>query len=225
MRKYLSFAKKLIRLIKGDPNKFLKQVTGVIHVGANIGQERFRYSHYGLDVIWIEPIPLVFNELMENISPFQKKQQAFEALVLDTVGQEYEFHIANNGGASSSIFEMKDHKEIWPEVHYKKSIKLKSTTLSDLLSRNDVDLSKYQALVMDTQGSELLVLKGSLPIINNFTYILTEASDFEIYKGCCTLHSLKEFLSGVGFKEVKRIKFASKPRVGSSFNVLFKKKH
>jgi hypothetical protein len=37
-------------------SRFLRDVTGVIHVGANTGQERFLYRLFGLNVIWIEPI-------------------------------------------------------------------------------------------------------------------------------------------------------------------------
>ena len=36
---------------------YLKRVTGVIHVGANAGQERELYASFHLDVVWIEPIP------------------------------------------------------------------------------------------------------------------------------------------------------------------------
>ena len=32
---------------------FLKSVSGVIHVGANTGQERDLYAKYHLDVVWI----------------------------------------------------------------------------------------------------------------------------------------------------------------------------
>ena len=37
---------------------FLRKVSGVIHVGANLGQERAHYARFRLDVVWIEPIPL-----------------------------------------------------------------------------------------------------------------------------------------------------------------------
>ena len=53
---------------------FLSQVSGVIHIGANTGQERHAYAAH--DVIWIEPIPDVFDKLLENIQDFPKQGRA-----------------------------------------------------------------------------------------------------------------------------------------------------
>ena len=78
-------------------------------------------------------------------------------------------------------------------------------------------------LLMDTQGSELLVLQGAVFILKNFTYIKTEVPDFEAYKGCCQLGDLNEFLSHHGFKEIIRNKFASHPNGGSYYMILFTK--
>ena len=59
----------LLRLVSpGRRNNGLSQCRGVIHVGANSGQERKVYARLGLDVLWIEPIPGVFAELCESRS-------------------------------------------------------------------------------------------------------------------------------------------------------------
>ena len=78
-------------------------------------------------------------------------------------------------------------------------------------------------LVMDTQGSELLVLKGAIPILQNFTYIKTEVPDFESYKGCCQLKDLQSFLTQHGFKEFSRHKFATHPNGGNYYDIIYKK--
>src|SRR5205085_4005421 len=76
-------------------NSYLKQITGVIHVGANLGQERELYAKYKLKVLWIEPLPDIFERLCENISPFPD-QTAVNHLVTDKDNAEYLFHIASN---------------------------------------------------------------------------------------------------------------------------------
>lgn len=219
-------AKALVRRFKKklrkDPDTFLEEVSGVVHVGANIGQERELYRAYGLRVIWIEPIPEVFERLSANIRDFNN-QRAFQALVTDVDDQEYEFHIANNDGQSSSILELKQHKDIWPGVHYKQSMILKSITLFSLFLREQLDASNYQALIMDTQGSELLVLKGSLPILDGFQFIKTEVSDFESYEGCCQLCDLNRFMLEHGYMELTRRKFATRAEGGSYFDIIYKK--
>ena len=41
-----------------SPNWYLRKVDGIVHVGANVGQDRDLYASYGLDVLWIEPSPI-----------------------------------------------------------------------------------------------------------------------------------------------------------------------
>ena len=217
----------IIRLIrtafKKDPYWFLKQVSGVIHVGANVGQERDLYRQHGLRVVSIEPIPEVFVTLQVNIQGYPH-QAAFEYLVTDQDDAEYAFHISNNGGASSSILELQLHKDIWPEVHYDKTITLRSVTLPSLLKRERINASNYDALIMDTQGSESLVLKGAVPILGLFRFIKTEVPDFESYTGCCQLDDIRAFLKQHGFQEISRHKFAEHADSGSYYDVVFERK-
>lgn len=153
----------------------------MIHVGANSGQERILYEKYGLRVVWIEPIPEVFETLKARIKRYPR-QSAFQGLITDQDDLEYAFHVANNDGESSSILELKLHKDIWPEVSYDRTIILRGTTLISLLTREGIEASDYDALVMDTQGSELLVLKGAAPILHTFNFIKTEVTDFEFLR-------------------------------------------
>jgi FkbM family methyltransferase len=208
-------------LFKKNPDKLLKKVKGVIHVGANTGQERELYAQYGLSVVWIEPIPEVFEKLQSNLIGIPK-QIALKGLATDFDDVEYQFHLANNNGASSSILDLNLHQDIWPEVGYEKTIKLYSKTLTSLLNENNINMSEYDMLVIDTQGSELLVLKGAESILQNFTYIQTEVPDFEAYKGCCQLKDLQLFLGERGYKEILRNKFATHPGGGSYYDIVFK---
>ena len=45
--------------LKKNPNFYLKNISGIIHIGANEGQEREKYKKYSLSVIWVEPIPQI----------------------------------------------------------------------------------------------------------------------------------------------------------------------
>jgi len=209
-------------IIKRPVNSFLRKVSGVIHVGANSGQERETYETHGLHVFWIEPIPEMFNELQENIRSYPK-QRAANYLVSDQDGKEYQFHIANNKGESSSIFDLKHHKDIWPKINYERSIILVSRTLPDILKIENVDPVSYDALVMDTQGAELLILKGATRILENFRFIKLEVPDFEAYEGCCQLSEVKNFLSAFGYKEYARFKFKEWKQGGGYYDVVYRK--
>lgn len=210
LRRFLKFFWRPRRYVRAYiERKLLNNVSGVVHVGANAGQERKTYSRYGLDVVWVEPIPEVFDKLVENTRGMEK-QVAYQSLITDKDGQEYEFHIANNEGQSSSILQLKHHREMWPEVHYTGSITLQSMTLFSLFKKEGIDPKKYQGLVMDTQGSELLVLKGAKTLLDNFKFIKTEVADFELYEDCCQLDDINEFMTRNGFVEAHRIQFGKK---------------
>jgi hypothetical protein len=119
----------------------------------------------------------VYETLLANIRPLPK-QRAVCALVTDRDGVETPFHIANNDGKSSSILDLKHHADIFYCDQIQGVDHLKSTTLSSLFAGEGIDARRSGALVMDTQGSELLVLEGALPLLGGFEYIKTEVADF-----------------------------------------------
>ena len=204
-------------------NQYLKKVSGVIHIGANIGQERFNYKALDLDVIWIEPIPVIYKKLSNNINLIPN-QLALNYLITDKDDMEYELKVTDNEGMSSSIFDLHLHKEIWPEIKNNENIKIKSKTLETIFKEKEINLDKYQALIIDTQGSELLVLKGCRSILRKFKYIKTEASDFEVYKNCCQLKDIEKFMNENDFYRIDIQLFKEKISVGKQYDVLYKRR-
>src|SRR5512142_1548427 len=63
MRFFKRLGRSIRKRVRRSPDAFLRRVRGVVHVGANTGQERDTYEKFGLDVLWIEPIPDVFQQL------------------------------------------------------------------------------------------------------------------------------------------------------------------
>lgn len=211
---------KILNRLKRKPDFFLKNIKGLVHIGANEGQERTKYAEHDLSVVWIEPIPEVFQKLQSNLKDFPK-QKALELLVSDTDDKEYQFNVASNNGASSSILELGEHAELYPSISYTHQLTLKGTTLKTLIEREGWNNDHYQGLVLDTQGSELSILKSAGEELLMFRYIETEVADFASYKGCCTLVEMDAYLTGMGFKQVACMRFASKPGLGSYYNVTY----
>jgi FkbM family methyltransferase len=219
----LVWKRRLLRLLRGKPDSYLRSCRGVIHVGANIGQERDLYASLNLKVVWIEPIPAVYEKLCRNIAGYSN-QMAIRALIADREGINLSLHIANNDGASSSILEPSPLlNDIWPEIDFIDKKIMRCTTLPNALADYHVDLSQFDALVMDTQGSELVVLRGAEALLSHFNYIFTEAADFELYKGCPTGHQISEYLAAHGFRKKLTDEFARRDQVGSCFNLLFER--
>lgn len=208
--------------LRGE-NSFLSRTRGVIHIGANAGQERDLYAAFGLDVIWIEPIPEVFELLKFNISHYPR-QRAYRYLVTDEDGAEYRLRIADNDGASSSILEFSKHTEMYPNIAYKTTIALRGRTLDSILSTEQVDIRRYDALVLDTQGSELRILAGAIAALPNFKFAKVEVPDFESYKGCCQIADLSAFMFSNGFRERSRHLIRHTAGVGSYFDIVYDRK-
>jgi FkbM family methyltransferase len=204
----------------GAADSFLKFSAGVIHVGANTGQERDLYAQHGLRVVWIEPIPEIYNDLLANIRGFSD-QIAINALITDLNDKEYDLHVASNDGASSSILELHHHYDIWPQIHYVRDVRLKSSTLPTALEAGGIDFQSYDSLVIDTQGSELQVLAGAADILPHFKWIKTEAADFEAYKRCTTVSELTEYLRRFDFRILQKERFATRAQGGAYYDILF----
>ena len=207
-----------------NPHYFLREITGLIHVGAHVGQERKMYAKWDLNVLWVEAAPDIFAKLCENIGTYPS-QTAANCLLTDRDDAEYVFHIANNYGESSSILELHDHKKIWPEVRFERDVKLRSITLDSLLVKLNKSITDYQALVMDTQGSELLVLKGAASSLRFLKFVKVEAWDFEAYLGCPKVTDVVDYLNEYNFQIIRQDKFPQPVSdKGQCYELLFRKK-
>jgi FkbM family methyltransferase len=202
-------------------NRFLKSCNTIIHVGANRGQERQLYESHGLSVVWIEPIPAIYEELVKNIAPYPR-QIAIQALLTDKADDLVQFHIANNSGASSSILDLALHKDLWPEITYIDHILLRTETLERLIAAQKIR-SPIDALILDTQGSELLVLKGAEVALSQANWVKVEAAEFESYRGGATVETICEFLKEFSYYPVRKTMFAKHPSGKKYYDLLLKK--
>jgi len=195
----------------------LSQVTGVIHVGASTGQERDDYAKHDLKVLWIEPRLLAFATLLDNLKAYPK-QRAVCALLNDRAGEQCTLHVANNGD-SSSLFPLAEHRGVWPDINYEGAVIIESRTL------DSIDTADYDALVLDVQGAELLVLKGAVETLRHIKFIQAEAYDAEMYKGGSQPRELRAWLVDQCFDQIEE---NASPIVvggkdyGNSYELVFK---
>lgn len=200
--------------------KHLRECKGVIHVGANVGQERFEYAKRRLPVIWIEPIPEIFSQLQRNIAPYPE-QSAYRRLITDSDGRDYSFNVASNAGASSSILALGEHKTVWPGVDYVETLAMQSISLDSFMRKEAVPSSKFDTLVLDTQGSELLVLKGGVRTLAKMKWVKVEAADFDSYIGCAKADEIDAFMLGQGFRVLQRTRFPDLGKVGTYYDITY----
>ena len=173
---------------------------GILHVGANTGQEAGKYYQSGvMRSIWIEAIPSIFQQLIVNIFGFPNAL-AFNECISDQDGQAIEFNITDNNGESSSMLELGTHKDHYPQVKVNQIIKCVTKKLDTLIAQNKIDVRNYDFLTIDLQGAELLALKGMKDNLHKVNYAYLEVNRAEVYKGCALVEQLDEFLLTYGLK-------------------------
>ena len=206
-----------------QPDSFLDCISGVIHIGANTGQERDLYRSKNLQVLWVEPIPAVYEVLESNLRDYPR-QSAVQALLYEKDGVRLSLNVASNGGESSSIMGLKEHKILWPDIAFVESIEMTSKTLVTLVEETCLDLGVFNAIVLDTQGSELLILKGAIPLLPGIAFIKTEVPDFEAYEGCPDLSEFTAFMAQHGFRLVSKRAIPASTRNRAYYDVTYKNK-
>ena len=176
-------------------SSFIERSGGVLHIGAHKGQEADLYNQHSASVLWIEAIPEVYNLLKQNIASFEN-QKAILALLGDINQESVPFHISSNDAVSSSIYEF--GSELGFEgLSMTKTLYLPMVRLDYILSITDI--VNYPHWVLDVQGSEMNVLRGSGTLLDQCLSIYIEVSTREVYKGGVLFQELKKFLADKGF--------------------------
>jgi len=175
---------------------------GVLHLGANTGQEAPVYAKHDVkEVVWIEAIPQVFEDLAKNIEQFPG-QSCMLVCVGDEEGKEVEFHVSNNESQSSSFLELAHHKVIHPEVHYNGSFKTVMHRIDNLFRPESFGGNEW-FLNADLQGAELHAFKGMGDLLHKFKWVYTEVNKRETYAGCALIEELDDYLGKFGFVRVE----------------------
>lgn len=181
-------------------SKFSYHPKGIIHIGAHLCEEREIYNRAGCNddsIIWIEANP---NTVDKARSMLPHSVKLYQAVISDHCGT-VDFNVSNND-QSSSILPLGRHKVYHPDISYIDKMTLETITLPMFLSQNQQPIQKFDTLMMDIQGSELLVLKGALELIPYFRAIYLEVNTEEIYEGCGLLEDIKNLLEKYHFKMV-----------------------
>jgi FkbM family methyltransferase len=174
-------------------------ISGVVHVGAHLGEEALSYSEAGIETVWwIEGNPDIIDTLKANVEPYEQKVVC--ALVYDRDGADVSFHVTNYKSLSSSIFEFGTHRQVSPDVYFVETKTLRGYTLDTIVARNGIAGCNF--LNMDLQGAELVALRGARTLLESIDYVFTEVNVDELYKGCARLPELDAFLGDRGFERV-----------------------
>jgi FkbM family methyltransferase len=186
--------------------KYRLRPPGVLHLGANEGQEAAAYAAAGIRrVVWVEALPELFDALRAKAVANYPGSVALLACLSDVDNQQVQFNVASNGGQSSSFLELGTHAQAHPTVRYVKTITMVTTRVDTLLRQNNLEVGPGWLLNVDLQGAELHALQGMPESLQYFDSIYIEVNIRELYKGCPLAEDIDFFLFQRGFerKEIK----------------------
>jgi len=159
-------------------------IQGVIHVGANTGEEYIMYRECGINpIIWFEPSGA--HEKIQGglVMPFALGAER---------GREYlweSFPKSNH----SSFLQPNLHLLYYPNIGFRAAIKPVAIYRLDELMATNIPPANF--LIIDTNGYELEVLIGTEQYLFKVDYIYTEVYKEELYKGVPMIKDIDEFLT------------------------------
>jgi FkbM family methyltransferase len=174
---------------------YLKNVTGIIHVGAHQLEEKAWYDQHWPEVkkVWIDADVSLCGKI---VNP--KIHRLIHATVSD-VNKMVTFYVASNR-ASSSILKPKKHLEKHPNVTFPYELQVYAQRLDHVLTPYLRENIQYNFINLDIQGAELKALQGMGNMIDHIDYIYTEVNTEELYEDCAMLYQMDEFLHSKGFE-------------------------
>lgn len=177
---------------------------GVLQVGASYGQEMREFLENGVQAgLFIEPLPEPFAHL-SSLCKQIPNYIAFNSLCTDESGRQYTFHVASNGGMSSSILPPAQHLVVNDYVSFPSTVELTSTTVDQVASFLRANghapvVDHLDLLFMDCQGAEYRILLGAGGMLRQVKYIYTEVMRNELYSGQVPFLNYCMHLDAMGF--------------------------
>ena len=176
---------------------------GVIHVGANEGEELKTYQEIGINkVLFIEANPAVFQVLKANLRDVPNLIGVNCAI--SNLNGTATLHITSMD-AASSILPLKRVKEYYPEIRETHQIQVQCKTLDTLLAELGLNPGDFNLLNLDIQGAEFLALQGAKNLLQHIEAINTEVNYEELYEGTQLIDQIDELLAESDFERVATV--------------------
>ncbi len=174
------------------------KITGIIQAGAHFAEEYESYRSLGVrNFVFVEPCKKAFAVMADKFSKIKHDPNN------DSIVAEYNKALADyygkatmrverrNNGQSNSLLNPKLHLNFYPDITFDETEEVTVMRMDQM----DIDFSFFNTLVMDTQGSELRILKGAGDKLRHFDIVYSEVNTAELYEGCAQLNEMDEFLS------------------------------
>ena len=148
-----------------------------------------------------EPVPELFMKVAQKAKDY-RNISIYQTALSDKDGSA-DFYVSSfkrspdDPSASSSLLKPAKHLNIWPNIIFKKKISVETTTIDNWAEKNSIDHVDF--IWLDTQGSELSILKAAPHIVKTVKAISAEVEFIEAYKDQPLFKDVKKWLENNGF--------------------------
>jgi FkbM family methyltransferase len=177
----------------------LPDVAAVVDVGANIGQfaivAREVYPH--ATILSFEPLPQASKKLRALFAGDPRFEHV--ALALTDVGGALPFHVSGADDSSSLLPLAARQVAEFPATRGVDTLEVTAARLDDAMAGRPLPDGAL-LIKLDTQGTELAVLRGGPDTLARARYLILEASFVELYEGQAEASEINAFLVERGWR-------------------------
>mgnify|MGYP001181803887 CR=1 FL=1 len=172
------------------------EISGVIHVGAHLGQELKYYMKYNFEkILLFEPQFDIYEKLIKN-KDLSKNVECYN-FALGSKNETKKLNKSDeNEGLSSSLLSPKLHLKVQPDISFLES------EIIEVKRFDSLEIETLNFLTLDVQGFELEVLKGFGNKLNEVEFIFTEINTKQLYKDNALVTDLDHYLEKFNFVRV-----------------------
>jgi FkbM family methyltransferase len=167
------------------------KIKSVLDIGANQGYFSIAIKNVfpDIDILMIEANPFCDNFLKRTSIPY-------EMICLSDTEKEVNFYFEDRNfiGTGASYYLEKTQ-------HYS----LKNFTQMNTKRLDDVVTKQFDLIKLDTQGSELDIMRGGLKTVDASKYILIETSLIEYNENSPLKDEVFKYMDSIGFKPLELI--------------------
>jgi len=176
-------------------------ISGIVHVGGNRGEEIPSYFDEGITkIVSFEPLSQPYIELKDRAKFYNTNHNTnikTYNIALGNDNTEVEMYVCPGFTETSSVLKPQELLIDQPDLLFNKR---ELVTLNKLDDYYD-DCLECNFLNIDVQGYELEVMKGGAKTLEHINCVYCEVNSKKLYENCALIEDIDEFLLQYNFKQ------------------------
>jgi FkbM family methyltransferase len=195
----------IVKINKNPHNSFLGlkklPIKTIIDVVANEGQFAKMASSVFPDaqIYCFEPIPAAFQKLDLWAKTMNNKVKCFNLALGDSEEEIEMFHHTGHSPSSSILKTTQTCESLYPFTKSQQPIKVKKTTLDNVVQKYAITLIPEILIKLDVQGYEDRVIRGGTETFSKARASILEVCLDELYENQATFQDISLLLNDLGF--------------------------